>query len=143
MSNASISLKVRSNTSAGLQLNLKFNNSLVKSFMLTDKVQEFCYEFDNSPSNHVMEFEIANKLPSFTKLNECDQIVEDIVAEIFDIKLSDIKVDDEFYQHCVYFHDYNGTTKPTIDHFYRFAGCNGTIKFEFYTPVYLWLYDNI
>lgn len=143
MSLASISLKVKSNNSVGLTLTVKFNKNLIKSFVLTEEVQNFYYEFDNSPSSHCLEIEINGKLPDHTVLNKHGEIVKDAVAEIFDLKLSGIDVGDVFYHKSVYFHNYNGSAKPTVNQFYKTAGCNGIINFNFCTPVYLWLYENI
>jgi hypothetical protein len=143
MSLTSISLNVKSNDSVGLQLTVKFNNILIQSFVLTEEVQNFYHEFDNSPSSHSLEIEIKGKRPDHSVLNEHGEIVKDVVAEIFDLKLANIDIGDVFYYKSVYFHNYNGSTKPTVNQFYKTVGCNGIIKFNFYSPVYLWLYENM
>lgn len=143
MSLTSISLNVKSNDSVGLQLTVKLNNTLIQSFVLTEEVQNFYHELDNSPSSHSLEIEIKGKRPDHTVLNKHGEIIKDAVVEIFDLKLSDIDVGDVFYHKSLYFHDYNGSAEPTVGQFYKTVGCNGIIKFNFYTPVYLWLYDNM
>lgn len=143
MTIAHISLNVKSNVPADLRLHLKFNGSLIQSFVLTDEIQHFYHEFDNTSLAHSLEIELANKLPEHTKTNIHNEIIEDVFAEIFDIKLSGIDISHVFYGQSLYFHDYNGATKPVVGQFYRQVGCNGKIKFDFFTPVYLWLYENI
>jgi hypothetical protein len=142
MSLTSISLNVKSNDSVGLQLTVKFNNTLIQSLVLTEEVQNFYHEFDNSSSSHSLEIEIIGKKSDHTVLNEHGEIVKDVVVEIFDLKLANIDIGDVFYHKSVYFHNYNGSSKSTVNQFYKTAGCNGTIKFNFYTPAYLWLYEN-
>jgi hypothetical protein len=143
MNKASISLKAKSNFDRGLLLKLKLDGVLIGSMPLDENEKLFAYEFDDTPKNHRFEIELCNKKPEHIKLNENGEIIEDVTVEIFDVCLSNIDLGQVFYGKSLYFHDHNGSSKPVVGQFFRQLGCNGTIQFDFYTPAYVWLMENI
>jgi hypothetical protein len=142
MTTASISLTAKSNKNAELMLDFKFNNELIESFVLTEQPQQFKHEFDDSMANHKFEIVLSNKHAEQTKLDQHGQIIDDVFAEVYDVKINEIEVGDIFYGHSMYFHDFNGYSKPVAGQFFRTLGCNGIVKFEFSTPGYVWLMEN-
>jgi len=140
MTTASISLNAKSNISSDLKLDFKFDGTHVASMTLTDSIQNFYHEFDDSPNNHLFEIELSNKRPEQTKVNQNNEIIEDVLAEIFDVKLSNIDLGQVFYGHSIYYYN---NPKPVVGQFFHQLGCNGVIKFKFYTPAYVWLIENI
>jgi hypothetical protein len=139
---ASISLSARSNVSAGLKIDIRFDRVLVQSMILTDQAQHWSWLFDDTPADHVLEIELSNKLPHHTVLDHKGQIIEDVLAEIYDIKLSDIDFTSVFYEQSVYTHDSNGWSNPVTTQFFHSLGCNGKVRFLFSTPAYAWLIEN-
>jgi len=124
-------------------LDFCFDNILIQSMPLTTETQCFRHEFDDSTTSHRFEIKLSNKLPSQCKVNHLGEIVEDVWAEIKNFSMSDIPLGQVFYGKSLYFHDYNGASKPTVGQFYEKIGCNGTVRFDFTTPVYAWLIENL
>jgi hypothetical protein len=142
MTTASISLTAKSNKNAGLRLDFRFNDQPIESFILTDLPQQFRHEFDDATADHKFEIVLSNKHADQTKVDQHGQIIDDVLAEVYDVKINEIEVNQVFYGQSLYFHDSNGYSKPVIGQFYRQLGCNGTVKFEFSTPGYVWLMEN-
>ena len=140
MTTANISLNAKSNVSKNLKLNFKFDDTPVASMILTNKIQQFYYEFNDTPGDHIFEIELTNKNPKDTKLNQNNEIIEDVFAEVFDIKISGIELGHVFYGQSIYYYN---NPKPKMGQFFRQLGCNGVVKFKFYTPAYAWLMDNL
>jgi hypothetical protein len=86
---------------------------------------------------------ISGKTPEHTQIDEQGNIVKDVVVNISNFTIDEIDVGQLFNEKSVYTHDFNGTQPEIQDTFYGAAGCNGTISFEFSTPIYLWLLENM
>jgi hypothetical protein len=142
MTTASISLTAKSNKNSELKLDFRFNNQLIESFVLTDQPQQFRHEFDDAVADHKFEIVLSNKCAEQTKVDQHGQIIEDVLAEVYDVKINEIEIEQVFYKQSLYFHDSNGYSKPMVGQFFRQLGCNGTVKFEFSTPGYVWLMEN-
>jgi hypothetical protein len=142
MTTASISLTAKSNKNSELRLDFKFNNKLIESFVLSEQPQQFKHEFDDSVANHIFEIVLSNKRAEQTKVDKHGQIIEDVFAEVYDVKINEIEIGQVFYGQSLYFHDNNSYSKPVIGQFFRQLGCNGIVKFEFSTPGYVWLMEN-
>ena len=70
--------------------------------------------------------------------------IEDYVGMgITNVVIDDLDVNQLFLEKCVYTHNFNNTQSEIADTFHGVAGCNGTITFEFSTPIYLWLLENM
>ena len=137
MTIASISLNARSNVESDLQLDFKFDDLYLTSMILTNTIQSFRHEFDDLPAAHKFEIVLSGKLPEWTKLDDSGNIIEDVFAEIFDVKISEIPLGQVFYGQSIYF--YHGR----LGQFYQQLGCNGVVTFNFYSPVYVWLMENL
>jgi hypothetical protein len=64
-------------------------------------------------------------------------------VQISQVVIDDLDVNQLFLEKCVYQHNFNGSQPDIKDTFHGVAGCNGTISFEFSTPIYLWLLENM
>jgi hypothetical protein len=140
---ASISFNAKSNITAGLKLEMMLDGVLIDSIDLTENTQSWIWHFDDACAEHQFEIVLSNKLPHHTVLDQDNQIIQDVVAEIFDVKISDIDLGPVFYHHSLYYHNSNGWSKPVVTQFFRSLGCNGLVKFNFTTPAYAWLMENI
>ncbi len=107
-------------------------------------VQDITVEFDDADDeSHVMEFMLSGKTPEHTQITEQGDIVSDVTVRIEDIAFDDIVIDQIVYELAEYHHDFNGTQSAVIERFYGEMGCNGTVRLEFTTPIYLWLLENM
>jgi hypothetical protein len=91
----------------------------------------------------VLEFELKNKSTDHTKIDENGNIVADSTVEIHNIEIAGINIDQLIYNNSTYTHDFNGTQPLQTVKFYGIMGCNGVVRFEFTTPFYLWLLENL
>ena len=103
------------------------------------------YTFEHSAPDddgeHELAIELFGKLPEHTQLNESGYMVKDTLLQIKSIEVDDIDVMEVFTKIGEYAHDFNGTQAPTTVKFWGDMGCNGTAKFKFKTPFYLWLLE--
>lgn len=130
-------------TGPGLALNFWFDNQLVGSLQLHDEFQQFEYQFEDSEGSHEFEIELLGKLPEHTELDTDGNIVHDRVAEIANVALDNIELGHMFYEQTCYLHDFNGVGQPIEQKFFGTMGCNGRVKLQFSSPVYLWLLENM
>lgn len=98
---------------------------------------------DADDESHVLEFVLSGKTPEHTKITEQGEITSDVTVRIENIAFDDIDVTQIVSELAEYHHDFNGTQPFIIDHFYGEMGCNGTVRLEFTTPIYLWLLENM
>ena len=107
-------------------------------------VQEISVEFDDADDeSHVLEFVLSGKTSEHTQITEQGEIVSVVIIRIQDIAFDDIVIDQMFSELAEYHHDFNGSQPALVDRFYGVMGCNGTVRLEFTTPVYLWLLENM
>ena len=86
---------------------------------------------------------ISGKPPDYTQIDDQGNIIKDATLQISQVEIDSLDVNQLFLDKCVYTHDFNGTQPEIADTFHGIAGCNGTISFEFSTPIYLWLLENM
>ena len=107
-------------------------------------VQDITVEFDDADDeSHVLEFVLSGKTIEHTKITDQGEITSDVRVRIQDIAFDDIVIDQIVSELAKYHHDFNGTQTATVDRFYGEMGCNGTVRLEFTTPIYLWLLENM
>jgi hypothetical protein len=105
--------------------------------------QEISTEINDDEAEHVLRLVMKNKILDHTKINDAGEIVQDARLVIEDIAFDGIKLNHMFTKLATYTHDFNGTGAEIQDKFYGEMGCNGTVKLEFTTPVYLWLLEHM
>jgi hypothetical protein len=86
---------------------------------------------------------MTGKTSDHTQIDQAGNIVKDAMLGIHNITMDEINIDLIFYKIATYDHDFNGTDVKLTDEFFGHMGCNGTVEFEFATPGYLWLLENI
>lgn len=92
---------------------------------------------------HVLEIELAGKLPEHTQLDAQGNILQDQLITVNNLKFDDIELGQVFYDLAEYHHDLNGTSASRVDKFYGTMGCNGVVRLKFSCPVYIWLLENM
>ena len=91
---------------------------------------------------HCVEFDMSGKTIDHTQL-ENDKIISDQYITISQVALLDNELGHLLVEHSNYQHNFNGTGPVTQQNFYGIMGCNGIVRFEFSSPVYLWLLENM
>ena len=106
--------------------------------------QDITVEFDDADDqSHVLEFVLSGKIPEHTQITEQDEIISDVLIKIQNIAFDGIEIDQIFSELAEYHHDFNGSQPAIVGRFYGEMGCNGTVRMEFTTPIYLWLLENM
>ena len=98
-------------------------------------------EIADDEQSHVLELELFNKLSEYTKIDAESQVVSDVCLEITDFTMDEIALSP--WHLGLYHHDRNGTSEPQQEKFYGVMGCNGRVRIEFTTPIYLWLLEHM
>ena len=106
--------------------------------------QDISVEFDDvNDESYVLEFVLSGKTPEHTQITEQGEIISDVLIKIQNIAFDDIEIDQIVSELAEYHHDFNGTQPAVMQRFYGEMGCNGTVRLEFTTPIYLWLLENM
>jgi hypothetical protein len=143
MQTTKLSFKL-SATQAVLDLRAVLDGKVVWQGRPGTDVQEVSVEFEDADDeSRVLELVLSGKTPDHTQITEHGEITSDVTVQIRDISFDDIAIDQIFSELAEYHHDFNGTQPAIVDRFYGDMGCNGTVRLEFTTPVYLWLLENM
>jgi hypothetical protein len=132
-------------TGPDLGLTVRFDGKeIYSSINLPLEPTVIAHEFDDTEEiQHTVEIEMSGKMPDHTTVTESGEITADRVVEIQDVKLDDIELGYMFTKVSEYHHDTNGNSKAMIDKFHGIMGCNGVVRFQFTSPLYLWLLENM
>ena len=103
----------------------------------------FAHDMSDDDGEHQLRVVILGKTADHTQIDEQGNIIKDATLQISAVTIDGIDVNQLFLDRCVYTHDFNGTQSEIEDTFHGIAGCNGTIAFEFTTPIYLWLLEHM
>jgi hypothetical protein len=89
-----------------------------------------------------IQIRLAGKSNHHTKCDDNGDIISDVALLVKKFEIEHISVVDIFCsgKQC-YQHNFNGTAEEFVDEFYGYIGCNGTVTFDFYSPIYLWIGD--
>lgn len=146
MSQSTLQISCRIGTTdalAKLGLEIRMDNQVVFD---TDHVAEshtFTYSMPDDEADHCLEFVMKNKTAEHTRVDAEGSIINDACLTVTDVTFDDIELKQIFIDQAVYHHDFNGTQTPVEDKFYGTMGCNGSVKLNFSTPMYLWLLENM
>jgi len=117
-----------------------------KNMFKTEHVVGPCqvaFDIIDDDANHRLQFVMTGKTADHTKIDDNGNITSDTLLKISNVQVDDIILDQLLNNMIEYTHDFNGTKNTTTDKFYGIMGCNGTATFEFTTPFYLWLLENM
>jgi hypothetical protein len=103
----------------------------------------FAHGISDDDGEHQLRIVMSGKTADHTQVDDQGNIIKDATLQISSVTIDDIDVNQLFFEKSVYKHNFNGTQPEIQDTFYSVAGCNGTIVFEFTTPIYLWLLENM
>lgn len=144
METANISFDIEtSDSTCPFSVEIRLDNTVL---MKTDHVQQkiaFSHAMNDDDGEHELRVIILGKTSEHTKIDAEGNIIKDATLTISNIVIDDININQLFLDKCVYTHNFNGTQPEIEDTFHGIAGCNGTISFQFATPIYLWLLENM
>ena len=103
----------------------------------------FAHDISDDDGEYQLRIVILGKTADHTRVDDQGNIIKDATLQLSTVTIDGIDVNQLFLDRCVYTHDFNGTQPEIQDTFHGIAGCNGTIVFEFTTPIYLWLLENM
>ena len=138
-----LKFRIRS-TGESLGVKITFDGHIIHNGLVSCETVDINHEFDDDiETSHRLEIELSDKQPRHTVVDSEGVILQDSLLRISDFELDDIALKHLFYERCVYHHDTNGQTVLAQHHFWGDMGCNGVVTFEFASPVYLWLLENM
>jgi len=98
---------------------------------------------DTDISAHCLTIQLTNKTEAHCEVNDRGDIVKDTVVTLHSIMFDDVDITDIMRHISRYQHDFNGTGQFTEQPLTGTMGCNGTVTFDFTSPVYLWILENM
>jgi len=101
------------------------------------------FTLDAEEGDQELKFIMKNKTMDHTTVDDDGQIVKDACLNISNFYIDNQELGHTLLEQCKYHHDFNGTQDPVVEDFYGDMGCNGTLKFAFQSPVYMWLIMNM
>lgn len=136
---------VPTNPEKPLAVSVLLNDAVVFATEYLTEKQTVCVEFDDEVDGvkHTIKIVLKNKTAAHTQINEFGEIVNDSMIAVSDVELNEIALGRVFFEKCSYTHSFNSDAEPIKDEFYGDMGCNGVVAFEFTTPSYLWLLENL
>ena len=87
------------------------------------------------------EYIIKIKMDGKIKMD--DGIISSAKVMLDDFKFNDSNITGYIEDNATYTHDFNGNGKETAEQFNKTLGYNGTVGFNFTTPLDLWLLENM
>jgi hypothetical protein len=132
-----------SDFSAALGLEVWIDNTEIFSCDHVQQAQTITFDLSDDESDHKLRLVLKNKTEEHTQIDQNGTIVKDAVLIVDNLKFDEIDLKQIFSEHAVYTHNFNGSASDIQDKFYGIMGCNGTVRLEFSTPVYIWLLENM
>lgn len=132
---------VNSDPAVALGIKIRLNG---QTLFETDHVSDtVCFEhhIDDHEQQHELCFELWGKKPEHTVLDDSGNMIKDAHLTLESFAIDDIDIPD--WKSAEYTHDTNGTGQLAAHRFYGYMGCNGTVAIKFFTPIYLWLLENL
>jgi hypothetical protein len=134
---------VPNNAERALAMTVRLDGEVILQLNTVTETVEFTKSISDDAGKHTLEFELSNKLPEHTTVDDQGNIVSDSTITVENISMDGVVIDTAVQKLAQYWHDRNGTTAKHMDRFYGVMGCNGVAHFEFTTPTYQWLLDNL
>jgi hypothetical protein len=131
------------NNASDVQVAIFADNMQLLDSSAKNQSQHVFFEVDDDvQSTHNITISMSGKQSKHTTIDELGNILTDVMIKVNSIIIDEIDCTDIFCSglQC-YRHDSNGTHAEFVDEFYGLLGCNGTVTFEFATPIHLWFLE--
>ena len=126
-----------------LHFTINLNGQPIFSQYITDTV-DFAHELSDDPGQHCLEFVMSGKTFKHSPIDPETNTRFHCQLHIDNISFDGIDLDNIFRTHSRYTHSHNDPNGDTVTQpFHGNLGCNGQVLFEFETPMYLWLLENM
>jgi len=97
---------------------------------------------DLDDGNHTIQLKLSGKTDEDTVIDDKNEsILKDVILNVHDIRFDDISVGKNLWSNSSYYPDLDRVLDSTKHHVN--LGLNGIWKFNFETPVYIWLLENL
>ncbi len=130
-------------TAPGCLVSVFLDSQIISTVGVDQQTTTVMHEFDDVDGQHLLEITLVGKTAEHTKLDDSGNIIEDLLVNVSNICVEEINVDALVWDLAQYHHDQNGTSFMSINKFYGTMGCNGIVKLEFTTPIYIWMLENM
>jgi hypothetical protein len=115
------------------------NKKLIKS-SAQYATQTISLDIDEVQADHVLTLVMSGKNASHTKIDDQEQMVDDVYFLIQKLEFEQLDMKEIFcLGYPCYTHSFNSADPVFVDEFYGQLGCNGTVELCFSTPIFLWL----
>ena len=94
---------------------------------------------NTTSEKNTLTYVMKNKTAHHTQIDSNNNIINDSCLIISDLIIDEFEVDQQLQDFSTYTHTHNDTSDQVQVQFYKIMGCNGTVRMEFYVPVYEWL----
>jgi len=94
---------------------------------------------DTMSEKNVLTYVMKNITHNHTQIDRIKNIIIDSCLIISNLIIDDFEVGQQLQDLSTYTHTHNNTSDQVQVQFYEVMGCNGTVRMEFYVPVYEWL----
>jgi hypothetical protein len=127
-----------------ITVEMLLNETLLYQSALNQTLISITHNFDDTVDcvEQKIQIRLAGKSNNHTSCDDNGNIISDVALIVKKFEIEHISVVDIFCsgKQC-YRHNFNGTAEEFVDEFYGYIGCNGTVTFDFYSPIYLWIGD--
>ena len=131
------------NYAVPLGVRISFDQEIIYETSGVSHPIEIQHSFSDAGSKHELAIELFGKNRTHTKIDQQGTIVSDVLLTVDRVEIDDIDINQLFQQLSQYTHNFNGTQDCVQEKFFGVMGCNGVVKLEFSTPVYLWLLESM
>ena len=143
MSSSTFSVTMGTND-PGLTVSVIINNHVLYRGDPMGSIVTVSHDIDDTDlSDHRLVIELTDKTEAHCEVNDNGDIVKDTVVTLHSIMFDDVDITGIMRRVSRYQHDFNGTGQPTEQPLMGTMGCNGTVTFDFTSPVYLWILENM
>ena len=131
------------NPTAGVSIAVWIDDQCIYDTSDLQQTHHLIHEINDQEGTHEMRVIMSGKTSDHTVIDTDGNILQDVMFTLGNFDIDGIAVDHLVQSKIKYQHDFNGTQPPITDTFHGFMGCNGTLSFEFTTPMYMWLFENM
>jgi hypothetical protein len=126
-----------------LHLTVRLDDQVLLDQPITEPL-DVVHEVSDDEGQHCLEFEMTNKTYAHSPWDSAGNSLGDCFLRIENLTFDNIQLAHLFSEHARYSHSHNDPTGDIVeDDFYDVMGCNGRVRFNFETPMYLWLLENM
>ena len=126
----------------GVQIRLDTQVVFDSHNTLNKQVIEYTFA-DLVDATHVLEIEMMGKLPTDTEIDPQGNILSDKSIIVENLAFDELALGHLVTELAAYTHNFNGSQDTIEDQFFGNMGCNGIVRFEFTSPVYRWMLENM